>query len=166
MVAMLVAGFAGCGTLEVGIETTPMPTPSVQSAATPTLAGTSTPFITPTHLPATFTPTQATAAPSPTAAAERITFPVGGTTFDFTTRLAAGVEQRYILQILAQQRMSITTGSNVTIRVLDANNKIVPPTSSSPGLWQGTIPQTGDYTIVLVGQGFVTVTIEIPPLGS
>lgn len=166
LVAMVLAALAGCGTLEVGIETTPLPSPSAQVATTPTSAVTSAPAVTPTHLPPTFTPTEPSPAPSATAAAERITFPVGGTTFAFTTRLVSAAAQRYVLAILAQQTMTITSGSNVTIRVLDASGDIVQASTSSPGLWEGTIPQNGDYTIVLVGQGFVTVTIEIPPRGS
>lgn len=166
LVAMVLAALEACGTLEVGIETTPLPSPSVQAAATPTQVATSLPAVTPTHLPVTLTPTQPPPAPSATAAAERITFPVGGTTFAFTTRLVSGAAQRYVLQILAQQTMTITSGSNVTIKVMDARGNIVQASTSSPGLWEGTIPQNGDYTIVLVGQGFVTVSIEIPPPGN
>lgn len=160
------AAVAGCGTLEVGIETTPIPTPIVQPVATTTATASSTPTSTATSVPASLVPTEPAPQPSATSGAVRITFPVGGTTFTFTSKLVAGVQERYVLNIQARQNMSITTGSTVTIKVLDARNNILQPTASSPGVWQGTIPQTGDYTIVLVGQGFVTVTIEIPPPGS
>jgi hypothetical protein len=166
---VLVSALAGCGTLEVGIESTPTPAPTVQSTATatPTATATGTAALTPT-LPASPIPSRTASAPQSTATSEpdRITFPVGGNTFTFTARLTKGEAQRFILRILAQQTMSITTASTVTVTVFNARNNPLQPTASSPGQWQGTIPETGDYVIVLLGQGLVTVTIEIPPPGS
>lgn len=164
---VFVSVLAGCGTLEVGIEGSPTPAPTVQSTAT-AAAATATPLSTVTRLPASPSPTLTEPAPGPTAtpAPDRITFPVGGNTFTFNARLTKGEAQRFILRILAQQKMTITTGSNVTVTVYDDANELLQPSASSPGQWQGTIPQTGDYVIVLLGQGFVTVTIEIPPPGS
>jgi hypothetical protein len=158
----LLCALAGCGTLEVGIESTATPLPSAKSTAT----ATGTAVNTPTKVLVSPTQTESAPAATATSAPERITFPVNGTTFAFTTKLTDGVAQRYILLILAQQKMSITTGSNVTVTVLDARNNPLQPSASSPGQWQGTIPQTGDYIIVLFGQGLVTVTINIPPPGS
>jgi hypothetical protein len=165
---MILFALSGCGTLEVGIETSPTPAPTAQSTSTP--IATATPIAPPesTRTPVPVSPTATEPAPVPTEtpAPDRITFPVGGNTFAFTARLVRGEPQRYVLRILAQQTMSITTGSNVTITVLTGDNNFLQPSVSSPGLWQGTLPQTGDYTIVLLGQGLVTVTIEIPPQAS
>jgi hypothetical protein len=164
---MLASAIAGCGTLEVGIESSPTPAPTVRSTSTVTASATGTAVLTPTPL-ASPTPARTESTPQATATSEpdRITFPVGGNTFTFNARLTRGEAQRFILRILAQQTMSITTGSNVTVTVLDARNDPLQPSASSPGQWQGTLPQTGDYIIVLLGQGLVTVTIEIPPPGS
>ncbi len=137
-----------CGTLQVGIEpATPHP------VSVPTLTATK-PVLSP--------------APDPTGTAEppvRINFPSGGTNFTFTTRLGAGVPERYVLQILAMQKMTITTSAAATIQVFDAQNRLVAPASASPTLWQGTLPQTGDYMIMLQGIGLNSVSIDIPPPG-
>jgi hypothetical protein len=165
---LVLCTLSGCGTLEVGIETSPTPAPTAQNTATPTATATSTATPESTRIPAPASPTLTEPAPGPTATAapDRITFPVGGNAFTFTARLIKGEPQRYILRILAQQKMSITTGSNVTITVLTSDNSYLQPSVSSPGQWQGTLPETGDYIIVLVGQGLVTVTIDIPPQAS
>lgn len=159
---------AGCGTLEVGVESgaTPSPTAANTATATPSATATAVVVRTSTSSPASPSPTQRAPEATATPAPDRITFPVGGNAFVFTAKLLRGEPQRYVLRILAGQTMSITTGSNVTVTVLDAGNNPLQPSLSSPGKWQGAIPQTGDYIVVLLGQGLVTVTIEIPPPGS
>jgi hypothetical protein len=152
----------GCGTLQVGIESTPTPGQAAKSTATPT----NSVVITATRPSVSPTPTETTPLATVTAAPERITFPVGGTSFTFETKLVEGVPQRYVLHILAQQKMSITSSSNVTMTVLDAQDNPLPASASSPGQWQATVPQTGDYVVELLGQGLVAVTINIPPSGS
>ncbi len=156
-IVLLALLFTGCGTLQVGVE-------AAHPATSLVIVVTNTPGPTSTRPPVRPTPT-GTPAPTPSVPPERISFPVGGTTFAFTARLNEGVTQRYVLQILAQQKMTITTSSHVTIQVFDANNQPLKPTSSQPGQWQGTIPQTADYIIALRGQGLVNVSIDIPPPG-
>ncbi len=140
-----------CGTLEVGVEPVTQPAPLV---ATWTASATQEPAVPAVTATGTARPP------------ERINFPVGGTNFTFTTRLDPVVPERYILQILTQQKMTITSSPNVTIEVFNAENKLVAATTSGPGTWEGIIPQTGDYVIVLHGDGFITVTIAIPPAGT
>jgi hypothetical protein len=159
---MPLCALVGCGTLEVGIESTPTPGQAAKSTATPT----NSVVITATRVSVSPTPTETTPLATVTTAPERITFPVGGTSFTFETKLVKGVPQRYVLHILAQQKMSITSSSNVTITVLDSRNNPLQASVSSPGQWQATVPQTGDYIVELLGQGLVTVTINIPPSGS
>ena len=146
--ALSAMALAACGTLQVGIE-----------PSTPTTI----------HIPSTVTQSSVAPAPTPLSTAVpppvRINFPTGSTTFTFTTRLNQGVPERYVLQILASQKMMISTSGNATIEVLDAQNQLLTPTSAEANLWQGTIPETGDYMIVLDGDGLITVTINIPPLG-
>jgi hypothetical protein len=164
--ALVVVGLTACGTLQVGIESASPRAPVASVTATHTsappptrsvLAATATEAAAPRATPA--------AGPSRTRPAERINFPVGGTNFTFTTRLDEGVPQRYVLQVLAQQKMTITTSRNVTVEVLDAQDNSLKPSSAAPGQWQGTIPQTGDYILVLRVEGFITVSIDIPPPG-
>lgn len=60
--------------------------------------------------------------------------------------------------------MYITATNNVRILVLDTQNNRMTPTVVDVGQWVITIPQTGDYTVVLYGEGQTQVTIYIPPL--
>lgn len=159
---MILCALAGCGTLEVGIERTPTPVQATETRPT----ATHTTVITPTRVVASPIPTETAPPETATASPERITFPVGGTTFTFTTKLIKGVPQRYILHVLAQQEMSITSSINVTITVLDSQGNPLEASTVSPGQWRGTVPQTGDYIFELLGQGLVTVTINIPAPGS
>lgn len=149
---LLASALAACGTFQIGIEpvTTPLPA-----------AATATAIATETQLAAVPDIATATARPP-----ERINFPVGGTNFTFTTHLDKSVPDRYVLQVLAQQKMTITSSTNVSIEVFNTDDKLVGATTAAPGQWLGTIPQTGDYIIVLHGDGFVTVTIAIPAPGS
>ena len=62
--------------------------------------------------------------------------------------------------------MDITANGDVTIVVFDRQNKPVVPTSAQLGQWAGVMPQTGDYTIVLQGNGAFDISIDIPPLGG
>ncbi len=161
-------GLVGCGTLQVGIEPNATSVPPATAFPTSTaraIGVTPTDTIsTPTQVVSTPAPTPATG-PSPSSAPVRINFPVGGTNFSFPTRLTKGVPERYILQVMAQQKMTITTSRNVTIEVLDAHGAPLTATSSTAGQWQGTMPQTADYIIVLRGDGFISVSIDIPPPG-
>lgn len=138
---------AACGTLQVGIE------PPTPQAAPPSPTATSS------------SASPATAVTLTVGPPERITFPVGSTTFTFTTRLNPGAAERYVLQILAMQKMTVTTSSNAAVQVFDAQSHLLAPASTGPNLWQGVIPETGDYIIVLQGNGLLTVSINIPPLG-
>ncbi len=146
---LLACALGACGTFEIGVE--PPATPVRAPATLIAIA---------TQAQSSAVPDIATATPRPP---ERINFPVGGTNFTFTTHLDKSVPDRYVLQVLAQQKMTITSSTNVTIEVFDTNNKLVGATTAAPGQWVGTIPQTGDYLIVLHGDGFITVTIAIPP---
>ena len=152
-----------CGTLEVGIEraTTPTralatsePSPTARPSSSATTALTAAPISAPT----------ATLVPSATR--ERITFEPGSTVYTFTVTLTRGVPKPYVLTILAQQQMTVTASGDVTIVVLDPQNKAVVPASARQGQWVGAMPQTGDYTIVLQGDGAFSVSISIPPLGG
>ena len=168
---ILASVLAGCGTLQVGIEATTTSVSHPTVSTTSTISATNTVVETPTGVVPTVTLVAPTSVPtisvraSPTAAPERINFPVGGTNFSFPTKLTRGVPERYILQVIAQQKMTITTSRNVTVSVLDVHGAPVRATSDQPGQWQGTIPQSADYVIVLKGEGFINVSIDIPPPG-
>ncbi len=152
-----------CGTLEVGIERAATPT---RALATSEPVQTAQPSSTATTAPTAAPTSVATATLVLPATRERITFGAGSTVYAFTVNLTRGTPQAYVLTILAQQHMDVTANGDVTIIVLDRQNKLVMPTSAQPGQWAGVMPQTGDYIIVLQGDGSFDVSISIPPLGG
>ena len=152
-----------CGTLQVVVERAATPTRALATAEpSPTVRPSSTVTRAPTTMP--------TSAPTATlvlsATRERITFGAGSTVYTFAVNLASGAPKAYVLTVLAQQQMTITASGDVTIVVLDPQNKAVVPVSARQGQWVGAMPQTGDYTIVLQGDGAFDVSISIPPLGG
>jgi hypothetical protein len=69
-----------------------------------------------------------------------------------------------MLGIMAQQHMFITTTNDANMAVLDPEGTPLTPISAEKGRWEVLIPRTGDYTVVIAGEGEVIVTIFIPPL--
>lgn len=150
-----------CGTLEIGIEQSVAPAPS----ATMQAAALSAPvFATPSATP-TAASTHAPTLAAPTTP-ERILFGPGDTSYIFSVNLTSGVPKTYLLQIQARQQMTVTTTTNVTITVLAAQDKPVTPTTAQPGQWAGTVPASGQYRLVLLGEGPAMITVNIPPGGS
>jgi hypothetical protein len=152
-----------CGTLQVGIERAVTPT---RAFATREPSPTAQPSSTVTRAPTAALTSVATATLVLPATRERITFAPGTTVYTLTVDLTPGAPKAYVLTILAQQHMDITANGDVTIVVLDRQNKPIVPTSAQPGQWGGVMPQTGDYTIVLQGNGAFDISISIPPLGG
>jgi hypothetical protein len=91
-----------------------------------------------------------------------INFPHGTSSYTFTTNLAPGVSQGYVFWIAAQQSLYITKGGDANVEVLDPlGNGLATPTSQA-GPWGAVATRSGNYTLVLYGQGPVTVSIYIP----
>ncbi len=98
---------------------------------------------------------------------ERVRFAPGATVAQVETSLTPGVVKGLVLRLLAGQRMFLTAPlGDVSFHVLDPERKrltpITPRTTRS-GAW--AIPRTGDYTIVLEGNGSVQLVIDVPPPG-
>lgn len=109
--------------------------------------------------------------PSPpstiTTPAERIQFAPGTASYEFTTTLAPGIPRSYVLRILAGQVLyiSVLSEKEVSVAVLGPEGTALPVTRTGrPGGWSVDIPRTGDYTLVLQGEGEAKVTVYIPPL--
>jgi hypothetical protein len=101
--------------------------------------------------------------PAALPAPQRINLPPGSTSVTFPTSLVRGVPQSYVLHILAQQQLLVTTDNDVaTLDVLSPGGNLLPPTYEQPGNWEFSAPETGDYTLVFAGQGPLTPTITIP----
>jgi hypothetical protein len=106
----------------------------------------------------------AAAPPAP----QRIDFAPGATSATATADLAPGVPAAYVLNVAVGQRMFVAAQGegDATPTLLSPGGSSLPPLSSTPGLWQFDLPEVGDYTILLDGQGPVTLTVTVPPLST
>lgn len=92
----------------------------------------------------------------------RIHFVPGTSSYTFTANLAQGVPQGFVLAVSSHQSIYVTKTGNATAEMLDTQNSILGAATSQPGPWGVTAAQSGDYTLVLDGQGSVTVSLYIP----
>jgi len=96
----------------------------------------------------------------------RIQFAPGNASYEFTTVLTAGTPQGYVLRVMAGQRIYVSALGEHEITVVVMGPGSVPlPTirGGRPGQWYADVLTTGDYTVVLSGEGEAYVTIFIPP---
>ena len=93
----------------------------------------------------------------------RVNFAAGDAATTFTTTLASGSPQGYVLTVLGGQRIYVAATGQAQVEVLGAGDALL-KTLGGVGLWAVDAPKTGDYTVVLVGSGATTVTIYVPPL--
>ncbi|HEY8477485.1 MAG TPA: hypothetical protein VIN09_11530 [Chloroflexota bacterium] len=103
--------------------------------------------------------------PAPPPSAERISFVPGSTSHTATVELRRGEPKALVLNVMGGQRMTVSADGGVRIAVFDAEQRLVAPESTGPGRWEGTVPGTGDYLVVIEGEGRAEVTITIPPRG-
>jgi len=104
----------------------------------------------------------AAAPPAP----QRIDFAPGATSATVTADLAQGVSLAYVLYVAVGQRMFVAVEGDAAPMLLGPQGNSLPPLSSTPGLWQFDLPEVGDYTILLMGQGPATLTVTVPPLST
>lgn len=99
----------------------------------------------------------------------RIRFAPGGTSTEFTVQLSWYEPRCYILWARRGQQMFITAVGHEErpfIAVFGPALRFM-RLSRIEGMerhWVVSLPQTGDYRVILTGQGETWVTIEIPPL--
>lgn len=98
--------------------------------------------------------------PAP-AARERVQFGAGSTSATLTVQLSAGIPKGYVLRALGQRKVTVFATNKAAVVLLDSQDNRTNSQNEQPGKWEGTLPKTGDYTLVLFGQGAVTVTINI-----
>ncbi len=112
-------------------------------------------------------PLEPISAPAP-ATCTRIRFAPGATAFDFTVDLARYKPRCYVVRALEGQQMIITAVGEFSrpfVAVFGPSGRFM-VLSRPEGMvdhWMVDLPQTGDYTVVLTGEGTTWVTIEIPP---
>jgi hypothetical protein len=101
-----------------------------------------------------------TAAITPVFSPQRVTFPRGSTSVTLPAQLGPGVAAGYVLRVMQGQKMTVRAMPRANIVVLDGQGQAI---ASAIRAIQVTIPQTGDYTVVVSGNGNVQVEITIPP---
>jgi hypothetical protein len=105
-------------------------------------------------------------APPTPPAPQRINFAPGATSATAKTDLSQGVWQAYVFHAAVGQAMFIAVQGSASLNVLDPEGSSMSPLSFTPGQWQFALSEVGDYTILLLGQGPVTLTVTIPPLST
>ena len=100
----------------------------------------------------------------PPVSSERVRFAVGATSATLQPTLTRGAPIGYVLGIGAGQQLWVTAPlGDLSFWVLDAEGKTLSPISRTTRVGEYAIPRTGDYTLVLDGNGPVQVVVEIPP---
>lgn len=141
-----------------------VPAETVSASVTP--SRTATPTMTPKPT-VTQTPS-ATATPQLVAPNwfEPIQFCTGCTSSTIVIDLVPGSAKGYVLRILGGQTLTVTTDGAATVAILDSHGFQLPLSWSDDRRWEAYIPQTGDYKVIVGGNGRYTLTFYIPPLGS
>lgn len=98
----------------------------------------------------------------PPASFTRLNFVPGTSSYTFTTNLASGISQGYVIGISAQQSLYITKSGNANVEVFDPIGNILLTPTTDPGPRGAVAPRNGDYHFILYGQGPVTVSIYVP----
>lgn len=101
---------------------------------------------------------------TPPTRTEEVRFPVGGTSATLEATLRRGAPVGYRLGIAAGQRLWVTaTTGDAGFWLLDPDGKSLSPLNRTTRVGEFAIPRTGNYTLVLDGEGPVQVVVEIPP---
>lgn len=105
---------------------------------------------------------QTSASIPPPALFTRINFVPGTNSYTITTNLASGISQGYVLGISAQQSLYLTKTGNANVEAFDPIGNIFVTPATDAGPRGAAAARSGDYTLILYGQGPVTVSIYVP----
>ncbi len=78
-----------------------------------------------------------------------------------STKLTQGRNDGMVFHALAGQKLQVSASGETTITLLDPGKETVNPSSASLGKWVFNIPATGDYSIVLLGEGVIQLTLSL-----
>jgi len=146
--------------------TAPLPTETVEQAATAEPAETST------EPPAATDTAPPPATPAPTVEEpERVSFETGATSATVEGEVEAGGTDEYLIYVLAGQEMTIvlaTVAQNLSLTVEAPDGTELPSTVGEGNEWVSVVPETGDY-LVRVESGesasaAYSLSFSIPPL--
>lgn len=97
---------------------------------------------------------------------QTIRFQTGESSTSFRVNAVGGTPIAYTLNALAGQQMMVITNGGATFALLAPDQSPVPSDAAPANQWSFSLPQSGDYTLILQGSGPVDVTIRIPPLSA
>lgn len=97
---------------------------------------------------------------------QTIRFQLGESSTSFRVNAIGGMPIAYTLNALAGQQMMVMSNGGATFTLLAPDQNLVPSDPAPANQWSFSLPQIGDYTLILQGSGPVDVTIRIPPLTS
>lgn len=97
---------------------------------------------------------------------QHIGFYPGTSTAAIALNLPPNSPLGYVLAAKEGQQLDMSSSGDITLLVLDAKNNILPMITPDRGMWQVPVPQSGDYRLILLGNGQTTLTINIPGLSS
>jgi hypothetical protein len=154
------------------------PQATLEPEFTPTLgpaSSTTTPTLVvvplqPSPVPSeTFTPLPPPANSNAQPDENRIKFAPGGTWAEVGTHLNEGDEIRYVLSAIKGQVMSVSIRQSwpFTVEVISSTGPLSDLGTEHP-FWRGTLPVTGDYTIIVKTQatGDFTLRVAVNPPGE
>jgi len=109
-----------------------------------------------------------TGGPTCVSTSERVSFPAGGTSRMVITTLSAGCSKTYVLRIMAGQRLGLSyTGypnpGLDSITVTNPGGVVLSGSGAAGTIWYNCTT-TGDYRIIVRGDGAVQFNISVPPL--
>jgi photosystem II stability/assembly factor-like uncharacterized protein len=131
---------------------------SMQPLANPAPGAISTP---PTPVPTT-SPVLSIPLPGQ---ATTISFSRGSIAEAITTNLTSGQPKAFRIHVLPTQAMLVSADSPVNVQVYDPNGHPVTGVSALPGPLIVRINQNGSYRLVFAGQGKVTFSVYVSPIG-
>ena len=91
---------------------------------------------------------------------ERIGFTDGPTT-TASTNLSQGRYEGVIFHAQSGQHLQVAVKGEATITLLTHEDQTVTPTSASLGKWSFQLPESGDYVVVILGEGVVQLTFTL-----
>jgi len=97
---------------------------------------------------------------------EQVQFQPGTASETISMALVAGQPRGFTLRIAVGQTLYITFTGDASAGVLGPGDVQLADMAPGPGPRAVGIPRTGSYTVVLAGQGNVSLSVYIPPAGA
>ena len=139
------------GTAQQPVSTSPSPNPT----QIPALSGI------PQLPPASPLPSAAASPALETAVTERVSFEPGATGVTLRNSLPENKSKRYLVECNSGQSMTVNIPEGTVSAAIIAPNGEKVGTANSTTLWQGQLPNSGDYTIEISGDNKANYGVKI-----